>query len=150
LVSNTIREHGWAVITVDQTEDCGGGPKLAYTVGLTETYNHPEIVMVGFASDLSMAVLNSAGKRVKNGIRFVDSSTDDHVIQLFPVAFRSIPMPPGKRWAPVASDRYRPRSFELLQMFMPDGCARFPWNANCDESTARIQMYLLESMRSVH
>ena len=149
-VAKIIHEHGWAAITVDPTDDCGGGPKFAYTVGLTETYNHPEIVMVGFASDLSMAVLNSAGKRVKNGIRLVDWSTDDHIIQLFPVAFRSLPMPQGRRWAPVAGDRYRPRSFELLQMFMPDGHGRFPWNADCDESTSKIQMYLLESMRPVH
>jgi hypothetical protein len=117
---------------------------------LTETVAHPEFMLMGFDPNLSMGVLNAAGQRVKTGIRFTDRSMDDKVIDRFPVWFRSVPMPEGRRWARLAAERCQSRPLELLQMFLPDQLGRFPWDADCSASFVLLQGRLLESMTKPH
>jgi hypothetical protein len=68
----TIARHGWALQIV---EPGPGDPGWTYTIGLTD-FGHPELVMVGLASDAG-AVLNGLGERVRRGERFaVGDSTE--------------------------------------------------------------------------
>ena len=46
---DTIENHGWAVIRVSADAD---GPSFAYSIGLYQTFEHPEIIIV--ASDCAL------------------------------------------------------------------------------------------------
>jgi hypothetical protein len=147
-----VRSVGWAVVMVGPcgpTDADGEAPAFAYTVGLADR-GHPELMVMGFAPDVAQPVLNAAAQRVKEGVRFQNMSSDDKVVQGYPVMFRAVKPPHARRWARAASERRRPKHFELLQMFLPDPSGLFPWQAGCATDYARLQGLLLGEMLSLN
>lgn len=59
-VSNDIKTHGWHVLSVF----CKDLPNFSYTIGFTETLNHPEIVISGLDSKLAHLLLNDIGNLI--------------------------------------------------------------------------------------
>lgn len=47
-----------------------------YSIGLTERFGHPELVMAGVPIDAAMAMVNALGRRIAAGGDFVDG---DHL-----------------------------------------------------------------------
>lgn len=73
LVESCIDDPGWFVMGVYDTD---GPPGWAYTIGLQERYDHPELVMTGRACfHCAGKVLNEIGRRMAAGEKFV---VDDH------------------------------------------------------------------------
>jgi len=66
LMKNTkahIQEHGLSVIRVLAT---GYNPGFAYSVGLFETYQHPEIICFGLKPDVLHEIINDVAKIIHN------------------------------------------------------------------------------------
>lgn len=138
-VDEIIRRVGWCV------QGVGGGdddPPFAYTVGLTETFGHPEIFIVGFGFQMSQNVLNSAADAIRRGHRLDSNKLADEVIQNFPVAVRTLGKKQAGARGKVARARYAPKGFEAVQMFLPDASGRFPWDPACDPKYAEVQTRL--------
>jgi len=126
-------------------------PSFAYTVGMTESLHHPELLMIGFQPGMMMKLMNDVGALIRGGQRFEDWSQSTTVIQNYPVYFRAVPLTLARHWAKLASERYRNRGhFQLLQMFLPDAAGKFPWDPDCDPKMARGQDHLMEAMSKRH
>lgn len=63
----TVEKVGWQVSMI---ESDGYSPSFAYTVGLTKTFNHPEIIMIGLDVKIMGEILNIGGDLIKEGKRF--------------------------------------------------------------------------------
>jgi hypothetical protein len=63
----TIEEVGWHISLI---ESDGYTPSFAYTTGLTKTFKHPEIVMIGLDIKLMSEILNIAGDLIKEGKKY--------------------------------------------------------------------------------
>lgn len=125
-VRQRIQQQGWIIQEV-QSEH--GIPARCYTVGLTDLF-HPEIMLVGFATDVMVGLLHRASQQVKAGKRFADWSVVRGITQHYPVVFREIESKPARQHTGIASrifDHYR-----VLHMFLPDANLHFPWQATCD------------------
>lgn len=48
-IFDTIAKYGWQISTI---ESDGYSPSFAYTIGLTKTYNHPELIILGLSTKL--------------------------------------------------------------------------------------------------
>jgi len=59
-----VAEYGWHVVMVSGDEE---GPGFAYSVGLKETFGHPEIIMFGLRSDLMHTLINDLGEMLRQG-----------------------------------------------------------------------------------
>jgi hypothetical protein len=141
-------EPGWAVMMIPGTTD-NGHSNLAYTVGLTENFNHPEIAMIAFDLEMMRNLINDVAARlVKVGQRFdTDWATSDEVIDHFHVFFREIPSNQAGTIAKAAKNRYHDRGgFRLMQMFLPDANGLFPWNEGCRPEYAEKQGIFLQLM----
>jgi len=125
-IEANIQKFGWAVQGVLPDDDT---PSYSYTIGLTETFGHPELLMMGFSPDLMMQLLNLVGDLVKGGERFGDWSASDVVVRDFSVILRLVPHAVAEQWARAASERYRRQGkpWSLLQVFLPDQAGLFPW-----------------------
>jgi hypothetical protein len=66
-LDDIIRTHGWAIqgVVSDHPPDL----LWAYTVGLTKSYDHPELVLVGETMDLAHETLNWVASLVRDGER---------------------------------------------------------------------------------
>ncbi len=142
-VRDSINRIGWAVISVPPEND--DNFSFAYTVGLTTTFGHPEIIVFGLNSDLSREVLNSVGFLIKAGNRFSDRQKSPRIIQSYKVAFRT-PLPRHiDTYLRVAKVWHHPAGFDTLQMIWPDQDSRFPWEPDCDIRTSQAQPLLFEN-----
>lgn len=140
-----ISETGWWVQAVLPGPD---NPFFAYSIGMTESFGHPEFLMLGFSPELMHTLINGIGELVRQGARFGDRDTSDKVIRGFPVVFREPEDSAAAEFALAAVSRYGQGRFRLLQCFLPDASGLFPWDEGCDPSYARHQGILLDRMAS--
>jgi hypothetical protein len=75
LIDECIDDPGWFVSGVEPSRH---DPMWAYTIGLTASFDHPELVMVDSCCfPCAMTAINALGARIKAGERF---GPDDDVI----------------------------------------------------------------------
>ena len=134
-----VRKHGWMVqaVLADESQ-----PSYSYSVGLSKTFQHPEIFMTGFHPDMCRSLINIAGNHIRSGMRFDQPCLSDVIIESFPAAFR--PLHFGSAYDNSNAGRaILGRSFEAVQLFLPDAAGRFPWEEGCDPQYAAVQTSLL-------
>jgi len=81
-----IASDGWAWI--GDTGDASY-PLYVYTVGLTATFGHPELVLIGLAPDLARQLIANAVKLIRDGERFIDTQVAERIANV-PVVFRTV------------------------------------------------------------
>lgn len=141
-VDDAIKQFGWGVVGVFPARE---NPSYAYTVGLSTTFRHPEIVVMGFAPRMMKVLLNGVGRRIRHGARYDDWSRDDQIVEGHPVWFRQASEEHAARWAGVASARYG-SAMSLLQVFLPDEHGKFPWDEGVTPEYGAAQSFLLKTM----
>ncbi|HSG41345.1 MAG TPA: DUF4262 domain-containing protein [Thermoanaerobaculia bacterium] len=125
-VRRDVEVFGWHLLLV--TGDAGE-PAFLFTIGLWESYRHPEIILFvpskdpqDMAGNLQVVV-----ERIRQGATFQSEQVGDGLFGQFPGAFR----PVVKTWYPLflgtAMAYYDGDSFPTLQLFWPDPEGRFPW-----------------------
>ena len=57
-----INEYGLSVVMIESTDYL---PSFAYSVGLKETYNHPEIICFGLKTQLLRDLINDVAQIIK-------------------------------------------------------------------------------------
>src|SRR3954464_10944485 len=119
-----IREHGWHVVGVRGA----GGPGFLFTIGLWESYQHPEILLFAPSENPGtlMAPLVTLVKRVVAGERLKSGQVLGKVFTDHDGAIRDV-LP---RWFPgflgTAGGVYGNWDFPVVQLYWPDRAGRFP------------------------
>lgn len=104
---------------------------FAYTIGLTRTWNHPEIVLVGRWQH-AHAILAGVVGLIEGGQRLAPGDATDQVLDGYEVRFdrvsdeRRIGLLTYAHWA------YRHQPFEALQLVLPDRDGRWPDDVDYD------------------
>ncbi len=121
-VEADIEKHGWHVLSV-----LGGDlPNFSYTIGFTETLNHPEILMSGLSTKLMHQLLNDIGKLIEKGNSFNSGDTCDEVIKGYMVKFLTVDNSNINEYFRAANSHYGDCNFEALQCVWPDQYGDFP------------------------
>ena len=89
-IAQHIEEHGFHVVKVMGEQ---AYPPFAYTIGLTVSFDHPEIVIFGLNDDLDFMheVLNELGARVRGGERFRHGDKKRDVLPGYTCPFARFP-----------------------------------------------------------
>jgi hypothetical protein len=115
---------GWAVVTIAEDDE---GPGFAFTVGLYETYGHPEVILVGQKPQAQHSLLNGIGFQVKGGTRFDPERPANGVFEGYVAWFLSVAADRYHDYLGTANWFYRGTDYPALQCVWPDRFARFPW-----------------------
>jgi hypothetical protein len=138
LVSD-IEEVGWHVIMIPEDDE---GPALAYSIGLFQTFGHPEIIVFGLDLEVMHHVINLIGEEVRRGQRFADGQTASGIIEGYDVRFLDV----ARRHYPerfgYARWYYKGDDFPALQCLWPDKQGRFPTGAYYAEPLRACQPLL--------
>jgi hypothetical protein len=137
-----IRVHGWHAIHVSDEahpEHAEQNAALAaldpdpiydaafsYTVGLTLSLDHPELVLVGRWQH-AHGILAAAVSRIEEGVRFAPGDESAEVVESYPVRFCAVSPEQGETYLTYASWANRRRPFSALQIVVPDKDGRWPW-----------------------
>ena len=139
-ICNEIESHGWFGLVVEEDDH---GPGFEYTVGLSATFQHPEVIVFGLPARLSHDVLWGIVREIKAGRSFREAGLYEGLIEQFACAIK-----------PCGHDRYSPylgyalwhnrhsgwiHPLSCMQLFWPDKRGLFPWDNECEPEVVRLQ-----------
>lgn len=135
-----IARVGWHIVLVEGEDT----PGFLYTVGLWQSYQHPELLIVAPGKEASgfAANISELGKRVAGGEVLAANVPIDKAFAKFDGVAREI----HKNWRPryfgVAEGVYEGREYPALQVFWPDRQSRYPWESQADSKIFSAQPLL--------
>jgi hypothetical protein len=142
-----IQKYGFTCMGIGADVDAQPPkPPFTYTVGLTQSYGHPELIVFGLPFETAMGVLAEAARRIRSGeLVCKDGGTDHKLLQGYPATFRAIPSPAVRKHMKVARV-IEGDDIKALQIIWPDAHGRFPWETGADPAVAPAQPLLYQSL----
>src|SRR5262249_20139261 len=74
-IAADIAQHGWSCMNVYD-----GDPQFLYTVGLIESFNHPELVIFGLESSVAHSIALNVISKIRAGANFCASTTYSDIL----------------------------------------------------------------------
>lgn len=132
-----IKRHGWTTISV------AGEVAVTYSVGLAQTFAHPEIVVIALPPDLCQQLIATVASLLKSGRRMPESGQSTAVVEGYAVAFVPTSRAFNERNLLLCQDLYGSVP-EGLHLIIPDKAGQFPWDAQCDPAHRQLQWPLTD------
>ncbi|PTQ87723.1 DUF4262 domain-containing protein [Agitococcus lubricus] len=124
-----IEQFGWHVLYVCPEQD-EEGACFAYTVGLTATFSHPEIMIFGLSQQTAHSLLQVCVDKIKAGQHFqAHQGYDDIIANNYQVMFKPVNPAYVADYMGLALRYYQQTSFNALILCWPDKHHAFPWQA---------------------
>ena len=123
-IAADVATYGWTVMRV--TAD-GPGPDFAYSIGMVQTLDHPEMLIVGLPLDTAHRLINDVGASIKSGQRYSAGEISDEFLEGYAVTFRAVPKHQYAAYLGWGMRYYGDDSFPVLQFVYPDRQHRWPW-----------------------
>ena len=120
-VRKDIAEHGWHVLSVFSENM----PNFSYTIGFTETFAHPEVIISRIDSKLAHLLLNDIGELIRKGQFFEHGATANDVLKNYPVKFENVSENNILEYFRAAKNLYGEGHFKALQCIWPDKYGNF-------------------------
>jgi len=135
-----VERVGWSLMLIRE-EARQQKPGWAFTIGLFETYRHPEVVMFGLKEESRSSILNWIGRCVKGGKHFTAGAEHDWVLDGYPCWSRGV----SKRWyrdlLGWAIWFYGGCDFPAVQCIWPDKQGVYPWQEQPPYPNPRPLLY---------
>lgn len=139
-IHHDIENVGWSAISVMRAADDPDDDwvPFTYTIGLLETYKHPELIVYGMHPDIAHGVLSCAIDLIKNGDQFGHGEKRSEVLaQDYDVMFLTHPTTPLN----MAKNYYGEDVFDVLQLVWPDAEYKFPGEDGVDPLCTKVQVF---------
>jgi hypothetical protein len=130
-----IDRYGWHVLTVAG----GDGGTFAFSIGLFQTFKHPEILVTGLAAQTAKELINVAGKKVPGGGGFKEDVPYLGLLEGYACRFRPVPKTAYSRYLGTAVRFYGSEDFPCTQLVWPNREGQFPRDSAATNSFRRSQ-----------
>jgi hypothetical protein len=119
-----IRQYGWTVVLIEAGAYL---PSFGYTIGLQETFGHPEIIAFGLSVKNLHGILNTAGELVREGEIIAAYKLYSEFFTAGKVVFLPVDRRNTADYFGYAIEYYGTHEIPALQLIWPDRNQRFPW-----------------------
>jgi hypothetical protein len=130
-----VSEHGFVPQVVGGT---GDQPGFLYTIGLTETWSHPEIYIMALHPEQAFDIILDFVERISQGERFDRPAYVEDILTV-PLAVRPIGQDSVDANSGIAQDILG-RPINAVQAYWPDQEGLMPWEEGCDPGAASAQL----------
>jgi Domain of unknown function (DUF4262) len=134
-----IEAVGWHVILVPSDEE---GPGFGFTVGLHQTFQHPEFLLFGLKLEVMHSILNRLGDKVREGTVFSAHDQIDGIVQRYSVTLLPVEKHSYPTYLGTALRHYGNDGFGAFQCLWPDKLGRFPMDPKCQSVVQALQPLL--------
>jgi hypothetical protein len=135
---SVIKKQGWGVIDVSDAPI-----PFSFTVGLSYSYNHPELLVSGMDIRTSAYVLNVFSDKISKGLVIEDGLIDEDStggkFYFSNIAWRELPSYFG-----TAIWFYGNAKFKAIQCYWADKAGHFPFEPKCRSTVKKMQLNLGE------
>lgn len=125
-----IKQYGLQVLMIKGTAYL---PPFAYSIGLYETYGHPEIICFGLPTDLSHQISNDVAELIKNGLSFKHGDMSLEVFADSRAGFLTVDERNVGDYFRHDIAYYGHSNFPALQLVWTDRNDKFPWEDGFEE-----------------
>jgi hypothetical protein len=130
--ADLIAEYGWAVVGVVSEEE----PAWLYTVGVQQTFNHPELVIYGLEPRQAHGLLITAIEQIRKGHQYEPSTLDDTILGGgYSMAVVKVDEPLDPLY-PLNMAAQFTEEVEAVQLVWPSADHLFPWAPNGQKEQA--------------
>lgn len=148
-ILDDIEEYGWHVVAVTSSPE---GPPFAYTIGLMDSYDHPELILLGLDPRTTHEIYKTMVEEIKQGRSFAEPLRYEDVIVGYACATRPVhPSQQSEYFGYGLWYRHhigRAGTLQSVQVCWPDRQGRFPWEPGCEDVAVRLQPLLFEPLDS--
>jgi len=127
---HNIEKYGLQVISIRASEYL---PSFSYSIGLLESYQHPELICFGLSTDLMHTLINDVAALIKQGEKTESGRNYDNIFansdaQFVQVDARNVP-----DYFTLALKYYQLDQIPAIQLVWTDRKNRFPWDMGFEE-----------------
>lgn len=133
-----VAQHQWVVLKVNPPR----GVEYGYSVGLTRSFGHPELVVTGLDDDTMQELVNEIGEAIAGGATFRDGDVSGEFLEGYDVTFRAVPASLRASHFAYADRFYAGGELAVLQVIYPDDRRRWPWDAGVSAEFVKGQPVL--------
>ncbi len=131
-----IKQHRWLVFNIMEGSETE--PAFSYTVGLFETFGHPEVMISGVKQEAAMSILNEIGHGVAEGLKREPGILHDDLLEGYSCVLKPISSQLYETYFGRAFVFYGGLAFPMLQCVWPDALKRFPGDVGYTLATQEI------------
>jgi hypothetical protein len=141
-IRRRIKARGWLIIHIGG--DGSEGPVWAYSVGLWEWANAPELMVAGHDEVWSNGLIGHAQQLLREGQLVLTDMLQWDIEEFSGIWRRVDPVQvTDTEWFTCARRYKRERTgdetFDAYQLFVADAAGKYPWEDGFDESIRHIQ-----------
>jgi hypothetical protein len=126
-VRSDVQEFGWHCLSVNPRKG-ESGEAFTYTIGLTETFGHPEIMIFGLNNKTSHGILSDCVQMIRDGATLQpDVEYSDVLGGGYKVTFKRVRTECLSEYFGAAVRFYGSKTFSGLVLFWPNKEHLFPW-----------------------
>ncbi|MEG3156300.1 DUF4262 domain-containing protein [Lysobacter zhanggongensis] len=126
-----IKEHGCSVTSVLDPD--GDQPAFSYSIGVAQSSDAPELIVVGLDSKIGHWLVNEYNRRVKAGERFSPGVLYLGFLEGFAVQFGHVARHYRSEYMRSACWLHGGPNFEALQLIWPNTSGIWPWDPEADD-----------------
>lgn len=134
-----VEKFGLSVMHISEDEI---GPAFSYSIGLFQTYKHPEIILFGLPQEFRQVIINNCAIKIKEGETYKPDELYGDILPDYDCVFKVVPSEWYDDYVGQAQSFYHGSSFPLLQCVWPDLTRKFPWMPGFNESWRKRQPLL--------
>ena len=125
-----VEKFGLQVVMVSSANY---SPSFSYSIGLTKTYNHPEIICFGLTNQLGHAIINDVAEIIKNGSKIEIGKIYTEIFKNSKATFLEVDNRNIEDYFGGALNYYENEKFKAIQLIWTDRKDKFPWEENFEE-----------------
>jgi hypothetical protein len=138
-IAEVIREHGWFVANVYD-----GAPRFLCTIGLMQTWSHPEFILFGLEPKNAKGILSVMVATIRAGGSYREPRAYSDVLQGdFKIGIRRVHPTQHQLYLGYAMGYLthigRRGELQAMQVYWPDKIGKFPYEVGCDLDVFRCQ-----------
>jgi hypothetical protein len=137
-----VRDYGWHVLNVFSPE--GRRPNFSYSVGIYESFGHPELIVFGLSLETGHKLINVVGDAIKAGREFQHGTSSADLIEGYDCVFRAVPRHLYPEYFGLGIWFHGDEEFPVLQLVYPDRYGRWPWDEGVDAGFRASQPILMD------
>lgn len=138
-VFENIEKYGWHCTSVGGGD---GSPCFTYSVGLFDSFGHPELLVIGLSAELSHSMISAVARAAENKPPIELDKPCDNLLGDASCVFVTVPHDQYADWVISARWYYQGDDFPLYQIVWPAVGGPFPWEPTADEKLKSSQPVL--------
>ena len=136
---DNIQRVGWQCTSVFGDDE---GPPFSYTIGLHQSFGHPELIIFGLEHKVAHGILGVAANAASSGDPIDLHTPTNRLLQGYSSVFVEVPRSEYEQYVLSAFWYYEDDSFPLFQIVWPSASGNFPWHPAEATSFAKAQPVL--------